>query len=560
MRAIADPTLCGSGKITGVFPCPDSMILAVASDFVSLNNPPARASYGGQTLHHRVALYRQGERKPFVWFDRLRHPVNDVAFHAVDPVIAIGTGRYDGGCFFEGDLIVWNWKTSNSWRPFNQIPEVVRCRFDRTGDKIEALVRPWDDGTLGPQGRPENDAFKSFFLVHASYSGLLHGERSKNIQLDPRGQLSADRITDTGFDNDLSNQEALEDRLARLMNLPSVSSRGAIWDVAWLDAERLALVHDDCHLQIFSSTGDLLHEFTGVGHGSEILKSEPPCVNVVEFIKSSVQPLHGHWLSKLLALENDTLTEIGAFAGSYTFSSSCGRCLLGRLDRALRPADARGDVLLDIERRTVMWIELGQYDCFNHYIGIDGAPYLFMLQGTPPSSHEKKRLCIVSPDGDVRSLWPLIDGGVAPEPHALEVCGCYMEDALGEGVIIAAIISGPAEPVVGFLYRKRIDRDGAIWRRATGASASSIAFISACDFVAAAFLDGTFQILDAASGDVKLQGKVRINGLPTVVISLDSMDRMLAMGMIDGRVIVSSMEELLGLEPVEGWIDLLPPS
>ena len=81
---------------------------------------------------------------PFAACDAPRLPVNDVAFHPGQPVIAIGAGSYDGGYLFEGELIAWNWESGASHRPFLNVPEVVRCRYLDDG-RIEAWVRPWDE-------------------------------------------------------------------------------------------------------------------------------------------------------------------------------------------------------------------------------------------------------------------------------------------------------------------------------------------------------------------------------------------------------------------------------
>ncbi|MFJ6083910.1 hypothetical protein ACIQI8_21160 [Streptomyces sp. NPDC092369] len=40
-----------------------------------------------------------------------RFPVHAMAFHPTRPLLAIGTGRYDGGYFFEGELLLLHTKT-----------------------------------------------------------------------------------------------------------------------------------------------------------------------------------------------------------------------------------------------------------------------------------------------------------------------------------------------------------------------------------------------------------------------------------------------------------------
>jgi hypothetical protein len=41
---------------------------------------------------------------------RSRFPVHALAFHPTLPLSAVGTGSYDGGYFFEGELLLFNWE------------------------------------------------------------------------------------------------------------------------------------------------------------------------------------------------------------------------------------------------------------------------------------------------------------------------------------------------------------------------------------------------------------------------------------------------------------------
>lgn len=42
---------------------------------------------------------------------RTRFPVHALAFHPTAPLLAVGTGEYDGGYFFEGELLLLDWET-----------------------------------------------------------------------------------------------------------------------------------------------------------------------------------------------------------------------------------------------------------------------------------------------------------------------------------------------------------------------------------------------------------------------------------------------------------------
>lgn len=43
---------------------------------------------------------------------RCRFPVHALAFHPTLPLLAVGTGSYDGGYFFEGELLLLNSETN----------------------------------------------------------------------------------------------------------------------------------------------------------------------------------------------------------------------------------------------------------------------------------------------------------------------------------------------------------------------------------------------------------------------------------------------------------------
>lgn len=517
----------------------------MASAFPLLANPRARAAYGGQVLRYRVALYRRGSPVPFAAFDGLRHPVNDVAFHPAHSVVAIGSGSYDGGYLFEGDLQVWEWRGGQSRRLFQDIPEVVRCAWNAAGDRIEAWVRPWDEEWEGlPDDRPDA-AFDTLFIVRVPYAATTWSDEPGKLELSsqdlaPEGNPSA---------------PAAEPLLAQWLGLPELARRGAIHDLAWLDERRIAAVHDGCLLEIHDTGGGPVTTYAGAGHGSEIIRSAGLHVHVVQ---SSNQPgMLGRQDSRLYALSDGGLHLVREYEGEYTFSASSQGQLLARRNRVPATRNAR-DVLRDQDSGEERRVDLGHYDCFNHYLRIDGAPSLFCVQGTPASSHEAKRLCRVSADGEVQSLWPVLKANGKPDSHAMELCGCHVDDNLGAGLVISGRHYSPAvrAACAGFIYRKPLDRDREIWRHPTTASASAVIFIPACGLVAASFLDGSLLLLDAASGDIRLRARMQLDGLPALVHAMDAQGDKLAMGTADGRIAVNAVGELLARDAAAGWVEI----
>lgn len=546
MAMIADPPLRGSGKITGVFFDPAGEIAAVASEFPLLANPRARAAYGGQTLRYRVALYRRGSPIPFAAFDQLRHPVNHIAFHPAQSVVAIGAGSYDGGYLFEGDLLVWDWRSGLSRRFFRNIPEVAHCAFTPSGDGIEAWVRPWDEEWEGLPDDPPDAAFNTLFVVRTPYDAATWSDAGPGEL-----ELSGDDIAPAAD----PPAPAPESRLAQWLGLPQLGSRKAIHDLAWLDAKRIAVAHGGCLLEIQDVEDGLVAAYAGAGHGAEIIRAAGIHVHVVE---ASKRPdMKWHQDSRLYTLTDDGLDLVGEYDGEYTFSASSQGILLGRRNR--NPATRNAcDLLRDLGSGAERRVDLGHYDCFNHYIRISGAPSPFCVQGTPASSHEAKRLCMVMPDGRTKPLWPVLKANGKPDSHAMELAGCYVDDAQGAGLVISGRHYAPAVNVAcaGFIYRKPLDRDRELWRHSTTASASAVVFMPCPGLIAAAFLDGGLLLLDAASGEIRLRARMRLEGLPALVFALDAHEEKLALGTADGRISIIAVDELLARGAAQEWVEI----
>ncbi len=543
-----NPALHGAGNITGVFFSPAGDIAAVASVFPLLATPRARAAYGGAALRYRVGLYRQGEPAPFAVYDALRLPVNDVAFHPTEPVVVIGAGSYDGGYLFEGDLAFWNWQSGNSRRPYAAIPEVVRCRYSDDGSHVHAWVRPWDEEWGDQEYDPDgawNQVLDTVFPIQIEDSDAAwHARSPETLTLDPATATTGGAPTPA---------PAAADRLADWLGVPDLGLRGAIWDLAWLNADALGATHDNCLLDRYDAQGRLVARHEGGGHGAEILRAEAVTVHAV------APPDPGDRFrrdSRLYALRGDALVAVHDYAGQYTFSIASDGRLLGRQDRMGPTRPRAHDVQLDASLATQQRLDVGHYDCFNHYIGINGAPHLFAVQGTPPSSHEGKHLCIVHADGSIERLWPLLQPDGTHASHAMECRGAYVDDEQGPGVVIAGKHYTPTvdRTYSGFIYRKSLTRGLLSWRHATHASPTII--LAAAGLVIAAFLDGRLMLIDALTGGVRLEARVRMQGAATVIYAMDARDERLAVGTIDGRIAVVDLQDLLAASVTRGGIDL----
>ena len=103
-----------------------------------------RAHYDGHRLRHRVIVYDRATRERRACLNLPRYPIHEIAFRDDGEALAIACGAYDGGYAFEGELLVWEWRSGALRRPLGQNREVMRVRWaDKT--RIAVLLRPPTD-------------------------------------------------------------------------------------------------------------------------------------------------------------------------------------------------------------------------------------------------------------------------------------------------------------------------------------------------------------------------------------------------------------------------------
>jgi hypothetical protein len=534
MQFIDDISLPGLGKISGAFWSPDHQLFAVTSDFQRLTEPPARATYGGHLFEHRVSLYRPPSRHPIAVLDKVVLPIRDIAFHPTKTVIAVGAGSYDGGCLFQGQLVLWDW-AEGRLKSLRKIPETVEVEFTDTGDDIEALVRPWSEDLGEGQSR---DSFNEYYRLYLK--GILNREWGTAIEEDVRQQIgNASPVTKFDRTGIVASRLPIEDPIEEVrsaFHLARLRQRSPVWDVAILDSKSIGFVHKDCLLEITDLQGEIQQSFQGEGYGVQIYRSPKPLVYVVR-VDEHTKHFWENRNAILMQLDSGNLGERASIPGSYTFSVSRDDIVLGRRDRSFqseRNSDPL-DIILSVRSNELLKYDLGHYDVFNHFLRVDGAPFLFFVQGTPPSSHQNKYLCTVGTEGHVERLWPLLEGRGDHASHAMECCFCFIEDSQGRGMIVSGRHYDPQSFAYhGFIYRKNLSGQE-LWRHPMTAGATSIKFASSVGVVVAALLDGTILVLRGTDGAILNREPFRSDGYASIVYSLDVDDANIAFGTIDGR-------------------------
>ncbi len=125
------------GEPYAVFQAPGGALLAVASAFHG-QHPGRQLDVYEQSLR----LYRGGDLECIAVLPDLGFPLNAIAWHPSRPVLVIGGGRYDGGAFFEGGLLAWDYASGKTQSLLADNREVLACDFEDDGRRLTFTVAP----------------------------------------------------------------------------------------------------------------------------------------------------------------------------------------------------------------------------------------------------------------------------------------------------------------------------------------------------------------------------------------------------------------------------------
>ncbi|WDG77785.1 hypothetical protein PUP68_19125 [Pseudomonas chlororaphis] len=61
-------------------------------------------------------------------------------------------------------------------------------------------------------------------------------------------------------------------------------------------------------------------------------------------------------------------------------------------------------------------------------------------------------------------------------------------------------------------------------------------------------------LIETRTGQLRLNVKARIDGLPTIIHAMDARAGQLALGTVNGRITVTPVDALLGADDAQGWV------
>ena len=517
------------GRPAGAYRRADGGVIALVSDF-DLLYWPARGIYEGHRLRHRISLYSEGLRARLAVFDGARYPINDLAFHPSQPILAIATGTYDGGWFFEGELFLWNWERGQAVKVLSENREASRVRFVDS-QTLALLLRPRDEEEYG-----EGAAFDTFIggtlndLRGFQELGLREGDTDPRIARFAPTDPGALQLHPGWF-----KPEDHDRQWRRELGAADFEPRHRVWDVAWLGPDRLLAVHDRCHLEAWSPSGRKERIVQGDGHGVQLLRSgENAFVHVLERANLFTG---SHDRSTLLQLRDDELVRVAGFDHGVLFSvDRAGRFLCRDAGHVTRKRERR-DAVIDSSGRVLLSRDLGHYDCFNHHLRIDGAGDLYFLRGTPASSHESKVLCRIDSTGSVKEClrWD------TEEQHLMCGTACLLSD----GTLVRAyrVYDPHPQHFSAYLEAREMPTGRRRWRRSVSALVTCLTPVDGQPWLIYALTDGRVGVIQAGTGDLEFETNLHVDGVSTVVLSMCALGNRIACGTIDGRLLLLRLEE-----------------
>jgi hypothetical protein len=577
---LGDGPFAECGRPTGVYWSRQGEHLAVASRF-GLLQWHARDLQAGCVFSFRVSVYEASALRRLAVLDRARFSINDVAFHPSKPLLAIATGSYDGGYFYEGELLLWDLRTGAVVSLLNESREVARCRFDDAGGILQIIMRPRDDGG----GEEAGEALRFFHTTIVSDAWELLEQGSVVAeQLPSTTMLSHDGLSAYAPQDEQTVERTLQHLALHVGQ--HYEPRWCVWDITWTAAGEILTVRNNTALERWNAHGERQQLLADARDGVQLFLSPGGDIYVnltsrtyidrwtlstsIERIAPASGERHALPVIDFPALlsmskdgallvrdtdprrlygngsqsEDHTLMTTGPEGFRVTVSHRPAPRDERSRDRVVCPETApsmppdRWQLLGGVAVSNIL--DLGHYDLFNHYLRIDGAPHLYFIAGIPPKPWEERWVRRLDPTSlQVEHLFP-VEWKPSPVGHLHVDTGAYLHDTMGESLVLACHRTDARGLLENgtFLVRRTLEGGALLWATSLSAPATALVVLPHRHLVICALRDGHVAILSALTGTIGLHEPTNLDGVSCVYLSLAAHDDRIAAGLVDGRIII----------------------
>jgi hypothetical protein len=504
-------------------------------DVVALAGMLGPLQWAGNDLHgprgashwHRLGLYRTRDLACLAVVT-LADPVHAAAFHPVLPLVAVASGSYDGGWFYEGRLTLVDLETGRQTSVLDESREVRDLRWVDE-ETLELVLSPRDEDEEATIGARDLRA-----VVRRPDWRALAGRSLQVAGLDLVPVPGPPRGADAGP----AAREALDGLTGRHRTW---SPRRQVWAVGRTGTGQVLCALEGVAIQAWTDAGELawMVPIDGLGTQLVLAPDQRSALVNAQTGRSSME-------------RSTTFMRVDLASGTTasTLELAFPAVATARSDGWWAIRDARHDAdagtrLMAPDGRAAGRVDLRRYDLFNHYLAIRHAPELLFLHGMGSEPHQDKWVVAVDPAHErsrpeVRRLFPL-EWDAARSGHLYGGPGVYLRDGRGPAIVHGCQVHNPSGLLPGnsIVVRRAFPEGQVAWTFRADFPLSGIDVLG--DLVVAAFTSGELVVLRAEDGELIGRQRLTIGGQPVVPLSLASSGGRLVIGTLDGRVLCGDL-------------------
>ncbi|MGQ4379252.1 PQQ-binding-like beta-propeller repeat protein [Streptomyces sp. SAS_267] len=515
-RVLGDGPFAGIGTPTLAVTDDRSRRVAVAGDVGALQwsgSGTADSRWTG----HRVGVHDMDTLR-CEHLVRSRYPVLSFAFHPSLPLLAVGTGSYDGGYSFEGELLLLHLDSGTLVSALRYGREVldVAWQGERELRLVLAPCDDWENPDAHEQGHT---------VVVSRPDWAAVGPRAvepEELAAPPRPAARPDQRART--------RRRLTDLAAEAGR--QWSPRRRVWAVESEADGRVLAALDGVLAESWLPSGERDWAVEDEEGGRQLVRASDG-TSVWTNAERRLRWRDGGWrrdaprIARVAIGTGEVLETVNA-SRSGVLVAGGGRVVLSPAGHGRRRPEPL--TMFDLDAREE-GPEAGSFDLFNHAFPVRRASRAYILVGTrSEASHKDKWIVAVGADGAARRLFPH-----SWEPREHHFGGPAAE--IGRCLVYAGAVHDGAGLQPGGAYVVRRSLDGAVrWQHRTDHPATALDVDE--DTVYVAYNSGALTALDADDGTVRWHTELKIDGTPTTALSLAVTPHgHLLVGTVDGRIL-----------------------
>jgi hypothetical protein len=462
-------------------------------------------------------------------------PINAISIHPAGKVVAIGTGSYDGGYNFEGELLIRDTTRGTTVSVLASDRDVVDLAW-LDPQTLRFTMAPWDDEEELPEGLLPCQTVE---ISRNDWCTITAGSIGQKLfHPDPQWHSMGLDITITERTWGAMGAPSTDEPSALLADL--ASKNGQPWAprrLAWavLPFRAGVVVGLDHAIERWNEQGDCAWSIRVDGVCTQLFADQP--TQAIATVSSECWG--GSTQVLVVDLETGSSRTLARAGGEddWDFGAALTTCQAGYY--LIRPIDYSNkktqpsQIVSAVEPRGE--VRLTAYDAVNHYFDVRRAPELFLLVGPAKQSHTSKQVAVVRPKGTGWKVEPLFSLTWEKDAHLFGGPGVWVDDEVGPGIIHTGSVYTQDTK---FVVRRAYPDGGVIWMVPLEQTVTGID--EWCGTVVAATHTGMVVAIDTMSGEVRAGSpqQLLVDGAPLAALSLALVDETRGwVGTHDGRVI-----------------------